>query len=152
MDYEIVKLKEAKIAGLKARTNNTAADMPQVIGGLWRSFYEDGIYESIEGKIDNKALGIYTEYAGKEMDDYTVMVAYRVEQTDVLPEKVCAGIIPAGTYAKFVVRGDMRLAVAEFWKELWKMDLPRNFVCDFEEYQDGGMEEAEIHIYIGLKD
>lgn len=152
MDYEIVKLKEAKIAGLKARTNNTAADMPQVIGGLWRSFYEDGIYESIEGKIDNKALGIYTEYAGREMDDYTVMVAYRVEQTDVLPEKVCAGIIPAGTYAKFVVRGDMHLAVAEFWKELWKMDLPRNFVCDFEEYQDGGMEEAEIHIYIGLKD
>ena len=32
------------------------------------------------------------------------------------------------------------------------MDLPRAFVCDFEEYQDDSMENAEIHIYVGLKD
>ncbi len=36
--------------------------------------------------------------------------------------------------------------------QLWNMDLPRSYVCDFEEYQDGEMENAEIHIYIGLKD
>ena len=30
------------------------------------------------------------------------------------------------------------------------MDLPRSFVCDFEEYQDGNFENAEIHIYISL--
>lgn len=32
------------------------------------------------------------------------------------------------------------------------MDLPRSYVCDFEEYHDDNMEEAEIHIYIGLRD
>ena len=42
-------------------------------------------------------------------------------------------------------------ALAEFWQELWKMDLPRAYQCDFEEYQNDSMEECEIHIYIGLK-
>ena len=30
------------------------------------------------------------------------------------------------------------------------MDLPRAFRCDFEEYRGDGMEQAEIHIYVGL--
>jgi len=59
--------------------------------------------------------------------------------------------IPAGSYAKFIVKGNVVTAVAEFWQELWKMDLNRAFVCDFEEYQNGDCENAEIHLYIGLK-
>jgi len=48
------------------------------------------------------------------------------------------------------VKGDMQKAVADFWQQLWEMDLPRSFLCDFEEYQNSDMEQAEIHIYIGL--
>ena len=36
-------------------------------------------------------------------------------------------------------------------KEIWQMDLPRTFRCDFEEYQNDCMDQAEIHIYVGLK-
>jgi len=42
-------------------------------------------------------------------------------------------------------------AVAMAWQEIWQMDLPRTFQCDFEEYQDDSMDNAEIHIYVGLK-
>jgi predicted transcriptional regulator YdeE len=41
-------------------------------------------------------------------------------------------------------------AVAAAWQEIWRLDLPRTFQCDFEEYQDDNMENAEIHLYIGL--
>lgn len=58
--------------------------------------------------------------------------------------------IPAGRYAKFVIHGDMVQAVAAAWQEIWQMDLPRTFRCDFEEYQNDSMEQAEIHIYVGL--
>ena len=58
--------------------------------------------------------------------------------------------IPAGRYAKFVIHGDMVQAVGAAWQEIWQMDLPRTFQCDFEEYQDERMEDAEIHIYVGL--
>ena len=30
------------------------------------------------------------------------------------------------------------------------MDLDRNYKCDFEEYQNADVENAEIHIYISI--
>ncbi len=133
-----------------ARTNNASPDMGAVIGGLWNRFYREGIYASIPGKKSEKALGIYTDYEDDEKSDYTVLVAHETSRVPQAGEyTVCK--IPAGRYAKFVVRGDMVQAVAAAWQEIWKMDLPRTFQCDFEEYQNDSMEHAEIHIYIGLK-
>lgn len=152
MNYERVDLTEKKVVGLTARTNNSSPDMERVIGGLWESFFGSGIYSAISNKSNDKALGIYKDYAGKEKDDYTVLTACEVEAADEIPAGTVAATIPAGVYARFIVRGDMRLAVAEFWQKLWEMDLPRSFVCDFEEYQDSRTEDAEIHIYIGLKE
>lgn len=154
MNYEIVTLEEKTVAGILARTNNMDPEMGMVIGGLWNRFYGEGIYASIPGKISEKALGIYMDYAGDEKSDYTVLVAYEVckEIEEEKGGQIAVRKIPGGRYAKFIVKGDMRMAVAQAWGEIWKMDLPRTFVCDFEEYQNGDMEQAEIHIYIGLKD
>ena len=55
--------------------------------------------------------------------------------------------IPAGKYAKFVVKGNVQTAVIEAWKNIWHMDLPRSFNCDFEEYLNDDMELSLIHIY-----
>ena len=149
MEYQIVTLEEKIAVGLAARTNNLSPDMGAVIGGLWNRFYNEGVYASIPDKVNAKALGIYTAYAGDEKSDYTAMVAC---ETTGEPQgedyAVCR--IPAGRYAKFVIHGDMVQAVAAAWQEIWRMQLPRAFQCDFEEYQDGSMENAEIHIYVGL--
>lgn len=151
MKYEIVNLQEKKVAGISARTNNSSPDMGAVIGGLWQRFYGEGIYPSIGHKANEKALGIYTDYAEGEAGDYTVVVACELADTDAVPEGIKTWTVPGGRYAKFVVKGDMVKAVADFWTELWSMDLPRAYVCDFEEYQNDSMDEAEIHIYIGLR-
>ncbi|MFA9463899.1 MAG: GyrI-like domain-containing protein [Velocimicrobium sp.] len=151
MNYEVVNLEEKKIIGLSARTNNAAPDMGQVIGELWQRFYTKGIYESIANKSNDKALGVYTNYVNDEKNDYTVLVACEVSEVETLPKGTVDAMIPAGKYAKFIVKGHMQRAVAEFWQRLWNMDLPRSFVSDFEEYQNGDVEDAEIHIYIGLK-
>ena len=152
MKYEIVTLKEKIVVGISARTNNLSPDMGAVIGGLWNRFYNEGIYASIPEKTNGKALGIYTDFAEDEKADYTVMVAC---ETSAEPQgeefaEYCVRRIPAGRYARFVVHGDMVQAVASAWQEIWQMDLPRTFQCDFEEYQDDCMDQAEIHIYIGL--
>ncbi len=149
MEYEIVTLEEKIVAGLSARTNNAAPDMGAVIGGLWNRFYNEGVYASITDRKNQKAMGIYTDYDGDEKSDYTIIVGC---ETTKEPEgegyTICR--IPAGRYAKFVIHGDMVKAVAAAWQEIWQMNLPRTFCCDFEEYQDDGMENAEIHIYVGL--
>ena len=159
-NYEIVTLTEKTAVGIAARTNNSAPDMGTVIGGLWQRFYSEGIYEGIPRKINQKSLGIYTEYEVDEGADYTVIAACEVEpdimsdsfikQCDKLAENIKMIKIPAGKYAKFVVKGNMQQAVAAAWQEIWSTELPRSFVCDFEEYQNEDMEQAEIHIYIGL--
>lgn len=153
MNYEIVKLEEKTVVGLMACTNNMAPDMEQVIGGLWQQFYAGGIYGQIPNKANEKALGIYTDYEEEEKADYSVIVACEVTAADTpLPEGTIKRTLPAGTYAKFIVKGHMQRAVADFWQELWKMDLPRTFRYDFEEYQNGDLECAEIHIYISVEE
>ena len=66
MQYEIVELKETKIAGFTARTNNSSPDMGTVIGGLWQRFFSAGGYDSIPDKTNGKAMGIYTDYENNE--------------------------------------------------------------------------------------
>ncbi len=151
MDYEIVTLEEKIVVGISARTNNTSPDMGAVIGGLWKRFYNEGIYASIPDKKSGKALGIYTEYTGNEKADYTTIVACETER-EPQEGQYTVYRIPAGKYAKFVIYGDMVQAVAAAWQEIWQMDLPRAFQCDFEEYQSDAMDHAEIHIYVGLKE
>ena len=150
MNYEVITLEEKMVAGIEARTNNFSPDMGMVIGGLWNRFYNEGIYESIPNKASYKALGIYTDYAGDEKDDYTICVACEVKEGTAMADGIVLRKIPGGKYARFIVKGDVQKAVAEFWQELWKMDLPRAYKCDFEEYQNDSMEECEIHIYISL--
>lgn len=151
MNYELVTLEEKIAVGVSARTSNTSPDMGEVIGGLWKKFFNEGIYASIPGKVNGKTLGIYTDYTGDKQAEYTTVVACEAEKEPEIGDyAVCR--IPAGQYAKFVVRGDMVQAVAAAWQEIGQMDLPRTFVCDFEEYQDERMEDAEIHLYVGIKE
>ena len=151
MEYEILDMKEKIAAGLAARTNNASPDMGAVIGGLWQRFYGEGIYDLIPGKTNGKALGIYSEYAADEKGDYTITVACETDGTGELPEGTLVTVIPAGKYARFIVKGELHEAVAKFWQKLWEIDLPRTYVCDYEEYQNSDMEQAEIHMYIGVK-
>lgn len=44
MDYELVTLNEKTVVGLCARTSNRSPDMGAVIGGLWQTYYQGGIY------------------------------------------------------------------------------------------------------------
>ena len=150
MDYEIVNLEAKTVAGISAVTNNFAPEMGAVIGGLWERFYA-GVYTAIPEKVNDKALEIYTDYVNDEKSDYRVMVGCETKTAQECIPGLDVRTIPAGRYAKFVVRGHMVTAVADFWQQLWAMDFDRAYVCDFEEYQNGDMENAEIHIYIGLK-
>ena len=149
MNYELVELKEMMVGGLLTRTNNFAPDMGNVISGLWDQFM--GIYPSVMYKVNEKTLGIYTDYEGRETEDYSVLAACEVEKKEGQPNGITIKIIPAGTYAKFIVEGEGKDAVAKVWQQLWNMNLPRSFICDFEEYETLKEGHVRVHVYIGLK-
>lgn len=150
MDYEIVEIKEKIVGGITATTNNKDENMTQIIGGLWRNFFEPAIYASIPNKKNNYIIGLYSNYENGVNGSYDATVCCEISMCDNLPDGVNVKKIPSGKYAKFVVRGHMQKAVSEFWKKLWSMDLDRKFSGDFEEYQNGDIENCEIHVYIAL--
>ena len=151
MNYEVVSLEEKIVAGVAARTSNDSPEMGKVIGGLWQKLFAEGIFMQIKDVANEKSIGLYTDYAGSQHEEYMVVVGREVKTEEQELENIAVTKIPAGNYAKFIVRGDVQKDVAKLWEELPKMGLARTYVCDFEEYQDGDMEQAEIHIYIGIE-
>jgi len=151
MNYELVQLEEKKVAGLKIRTSNTDPQMVEEIGAIWQRFYGDGVHASLTGKKNDKCIGLYSDYENGATGAYDVMVGCEVEAAVAQPELVETKIIAAGNYAKFIVKGDVKQAIGDFWMKLWGMELDRKFGSDFEEYQPGeDMANAEIHVYISL--
>ena len=150
MDYEIVTLERKTVSGFSARTSNSSPDMGAVIGGLWQRLYSPENMGRIKGRVNEKSIGLYTDYSAGDKGEYTVLAGFEVAAGSGNSEE--SRIIPGGKYAKFVVRGNMVTAVNDFWERLWKTDLSRAFVCDFEEYQNDDPKNCEIHIYIGLSE
>lgn len=152
MEYEIVTLKQKKVAGLKARTANTDPDMGQVIGGLWQKLFDDGVIGRIPGRVNSYTIGLYSDYENKEQGKYDITVGCEVEQDAPLPKELAVKVIPAGRYARFDVFGDMSKAVGKAWEEIGGMGLRRTFTGDFEEYvscDENG--QCEIRIYIAVE-
>lgn len=146
MNYEIVTLEEKIVAGVSATTGNNDPDMGKIISGLWEKLYQDGINATIKNKVNEYAIGLYSDYAG---DRYCVTAGNEVSKAEN-PE-LTVKIIPAGKYAKFSVHGHMEQAVAEAWGEIWQMPLDRSFTGDFEEYLNSDFENCDIDLYIALK-
>ena len=151
MENETINREESTAVGICARTNNSAPDMGMKIGTLWNDFYSKGICESINGKKNGKALCMYTNYESDYNGDYDAVVSCEADENATQPAELKKFTIPAGKYAKFIVKGHVQKAVMEFWQKLWEENLDRSYKSDFEEYQNSDMENAEIHIYIGLK-
>lgn len=146
MNYEIVTLSDKTVVGISENTSNNDPQMPEIIGGLWQRFYQTGINSTIQNKVNEYSIGLYSDYKG---DTYCVTVGNEVSKADNSELSIKA--IPAGSYAKFAVHGNAVAAVAEAWNEIWQMELDRSYTGDFEEYLDSDMENASVNIYIALR-
>ncbi len=150
MQYEEVYLEEKIVVGISDRTQNASPDMMKVIGGLWNKFFGEHLYEMILNKEGTSVIGLYDQYQSDVNGEYDITVCTQVSRVEDVPEECVVKYIPKGKYAKFKIKGHMQKAVAEFWSELWKMDLKRSYKADFEEYVKVEGEEAEIEIYISI--
>ena len=154
MKYEIVELEEKIVEGIEVKTTNENGKSIQDIANMWQTFFMQGIYENIENKVNDKTVGLYTDYEKDYTKPYNFVVCTEVSENSKDVENRVVKVIPKGKYAKFVIHGDVQNAVGQAWQEIWKMDLNRKYTCDFEEYQNNSndMQNQEIHIYIAVED
>jgi len=146
MNYEIVELEKKTIVGVSAFTSNEDPKMGEIIGALWNKMYEGGVSFTIKNKVNEHAIGLYSDYS---KDGYCVTVGHEVALTE--NAELIVKMIPAGRYAKFSVHGNMVGAVQKAWGEIWSMALDRSYTGDFEEYLNNDWDHADINIYIALK-
>lgn len=139
MNYEIVSLEEKVVVGVSAITSNDDPKMGEVIGGLWEKLYQGGVNAAIKNKMNEYAIGLYSDYSNNQ---YCVTAGNEVSKAE--NDELTVKIIPAGKYAKFSVHGHMEIAVAKAWGEIWQMDLDRSFTGDFEEYLNSDWENADM--------
>ena len=147
MNYETVMMEEKCIAGVSARTGNDDPAMGEIIGGLWKSYYGEGIIGRIQNRANEYAIGLYSDYTA---DGYAVTVGCEAGKEQ--PECITVKVLPAGRYAKFSIHGNMVTAVQEAWSEIWQMELDRSYTGDYEEYLNSDENNnSDINLYIALK-
>lgn len=154
MKYEIAKLEEKVVAGIRMKTTNQNGRSLQDIGMAWQKLFANGIYGKIPNKVNGKTIGLYTEYEADYTKPYTFVAGAEVNTEVENHAEIVSKVIPKGRYAKFIITGDVQNSVGQAWQEIWNMDLKRKYTCDFEEYQNNSedMQKQEIHIYIALED
>ena len=153
MNYEIVELEEKWISGVSIKTTNQEGKSIQDIGITWQNLFNRGVYQKIQNKVNNKTIGLYTDYVKDYTKPYLFIAGFEVSQKTEM-EGVVSRMIPKGKYAKFVIEGDVQNLVGQAWQQIWSLDLKRKYTCDFEEYQNHleDMHKQEIHIYIALEE
>lgn len=155
MNYEIVALSEKTLVGLNLASSNADPQLSEKIGNIWNQFFNEKVYEKIKNKKIDYPICLYSDYDTMNMTEvnqfnYDVTVGYDVNKNDN-PE-YSVKTIPAGNYARFMIKGNIVSSVSAAWQEIWTMPLNRSYTGDFEEYLNESMDEAEIAIYIALKD
>lgn len=152
MNYEIVNIQEKIIAGIGVETTNKNMKAMTDIGMLWGKFIGEKIIDSIPMKVNEKAIGLYTEYEGDYTKPYKFYCAAQVSSAIDEKDDIVTKVIPVGKYAKFTVKGHMQKVVGEAWEKIWNMDLDRKYSCDFEVYHNDSedINNQTIDIYISL--
>lgn len=151
MDYEIVTRKEIQVAGPKVRASNTPEGMAK-IAGVWNTFFSAAIQE-IPHRVGETVYGVYTRYENGAAGEYDMLACCEVDGAQGLAQSYECITLPAGRYAKFAFRGDVRRDTGRFWGIVWNTPLDRKFTCDFEEYPPcADCTDAPIILWIALRD
>jgi len=149
MDYKTVTLDEIIVVGIATRTTNEKNKATKDIKALWDKFYMDRVMYTISQKTDESVITLYTSYEKDHTKPYTVVLGYKVDNIDTLPQGMVYATIPKSKYAVFHIKGENIVnELIKIWKYIWNSDLQRTYTGDFEVYIPPDGHEADIYVAI----
>lgn len=140
--------------GVAIRTTNEDSQAQTDIPKLWERFFQEGAYEKIANKQDQKIIALYTDYESDEHKPYTCVIGAKIsKQEDDVPAGLEVHHVPAAKYEVFTAKGRMPDVLIETWHKIWASDLKRTYTGDYEVYDPALQKENEaevsIHIAVG---
>ncbi len=149
-----VKIEPFKVIGITVRTTNENEQASKDIADLWQKFMSENLLSHIPNKMDDTIYSIYTDYEGDHTKPYTTVLGCKVENLDAIPKGMVGHAFDGGTYVKTSAKGDlMKGLIVNHWSDIFKMDLNRDFMADFEVFGEKAQNpsDAEVDFYVGVK-
>jgi predicted transcriptional regulator YdeE len=155
-------LKEMKLIGITARTNNANEINPTLakISPTVQKYFFGGLPSQIPNRLKPQTTYCaFTDYESDTTGDYTYFIGEEVSSFEDVPEGFQTLTIPPQAYAKFTTEaGPMPDVVIGAWQKIWQMtpqDLggSRGFRTDFEIYDERAADPQNVtfDLYIGIK-
>lgn len=141
------------VVGISIRTTNENGQAMQDIPKLWQQFMSDNLKDKVTNRLEDSTYAVYTDYESDHTKPYTMILGYKVSDIDNVPLGFVGKKIEAANYQKYVAKGDLtKNAVVDEWMKIWKSDIKRTYMSDFEVYgqkaQNPTSGEAEIYINV----
>ena len=150
----MIKLKGFILIGLALgeKTTNEKGQSATDCGKLWQRFLEGGFADKIPGKIINEVFAVYHNYEGDYTKPYSYFIGCKVKSDAKIPEGMNRLEIAGSRYQLFKSYGKMPDCIGKTWEEIWKSDIPRAYLTDFEVYGEKSQDlnNAEIDIFISV--
>jgi predicted transcriptional regulator YdeE len=128
------------------------------VPALWARSLQDGTFERIPNRTDEKMLAVYTDFDGDQTGVYTYILGARVSSAEKVPDGMVAVTIPAGRYA--VVQSDKGTLpdiIPKVWKDIAAMSTKdrggeRSFKTDYVVFPAGfDWQDTQVEVHVGMK-
>lgn len=141
-----------KLVGIYVRTINKDYQSRKDIGALWQRWFEENCSEKISSKLNEDIINLYTNYVSDEHDYYTTVLGHQVDHFNIVPEGMMAIEISKLNYEVFESKGILPHCVLDTWEHIWKSDLNRAYVADFDVYDNNSFhtDQAEVKTFVSI--
>jgi predicted transcriptional regulator YdeE len=147
------------VIGLSVRTSGQKeAGGNGHVPALWARSLQDGTFERIPNRTDDKMLAVYTDFDGDQTGVYIYTLGARVSSAEKVPDGMVAVTIPAGRYA--VVQSDngaLPDIMPKVWKDIAAMSAKdlggeRSFKTDYVVFPAGfDWQDTQVEVHVGVK-
>lgn len=155
MNIEKTNLESINLIGiaLPSKTTNENNQSMKDGGELWTRFEKEEIASKIPNKLSDEVIAVYYDYEGDHTQPFSYFIGCKVEEGTEIPDDLESLEIPADTYQKVTVKGEMPNCIANAWREIWDSEIPRAYNADFEVYDERSQNwsDAEMDIYLSVK-
>ncbi|MDX1642055.1 MAG: GyrI-like domain-containing protein [Balneolaceae bacterium] len=155
MKADSLQIDSIKLIGiaLPSKTTNKNNQSMKDCGELWTRFEKEGVFSKIPNKLSDEVLAVYHDYEGDHTQPFSYFIGCKVVEGTEIPDGLDSLTIPAGNYQKVKAKGEMPGCIAEKWQEIWKSDIARAYIADFELYDERSRDwnNAEVDIYLSKK-
>ena len=139
-------LENFHIAGISVRTTNLAGQSKVDIGNLWARFFTGNITAMIPAKLSDDLICSYLDYESDMNGWYTVILGYKVAQSDNVTNEISVVNVLSSKYQVFISADAKPETVVQTWMHIWQSDIARAYQTDFDLYLPDGRVETYVSV------